>query len=161
MDETSQVPGKRKYVRIMGLDFGSRTCGVALTDELLLTAQPKEIIRRERPSQLRKTLQRIEELIGENNVGMIVLGLPLNMDDSQGERATLTLEFQDKLQRRTGLPVVMSDERLTTVEADELMDEMGIRGADRKKYVDMLAAAVILRDYMNSHPEKLEELKGM
>jgi len=148
-------------VRIMGLDFGSRTCGVALTDELLLTAQPKEIIRRERPSQLRKTLQRIEELIGENNVGMIVLGLPLNMDDSQGERATLTLEFQDKLQRRTGLPVVMSDERLTTVEADELMDEMGIRGADRKKYVDMLAAAVILRDYMNSHPEKLEELKGM
>lgn len=148
-------------MRIMGLDFGSRTCGVALTDELLLTAQPKEIIRRERPSQLRKTLQRIEELIGENNVGMIVLGLPLNMDDSQGERATLTLEFQDKLQRRTGLPVVMSDERLTTVEADELMDEMGIRGADRKKYVDMLAAAVILRDYMNSHPEKLEELKGM
>ena len=142
-------------MRIMGLDFGSRTCGVALTDELLLTAQPKEIIRRERPSQLRKTLQRIEELIGENNVGMIVLGLPLNMDDSQGERATLTLEFQDKLQRRTGLPVVMSDERLTTVEADELMDEMGIRGADRKKYVDMLAAAVILRDYMNSHPEKL------
>ena len=83
------------------------------------------------------------------------------MDDSQGERATLTLEFQDKLQRRTGLPVVMSDERLTTVEADELMDEMGIRGADRKKYVDMLAAAVILRDYMNSHPEKLEELRGM
>ncbi|MBR7045404.1 MAG: Holliday junction resolvase RuvX [Lachnospiraceae bacterium] len=148
-------------MRIMGLDFGSRTCGVALTDELLLTAQPKEIIRRERPSQLRKTLQRIEELIGENNVGMIVLGLPLNMDDSQGERATLTLEFQDKLQRRTGLPVVMSDERLTTVEADELMDEMGIRGADRKKYVDMLAAAVILRDYMNSHPEKLEELRGM
>ena len=148
-------------MRIMGLDFGSRTCGVALTDELLMTAQPKEIIRRERSSQLRKTLQRIEELIGENNVGMIVLGLPLNMDDSQGERATLTLEFQDKLQRRTGLPVVMSDERLTTVEADELMDEMGIRGADRKKYVDMLAAAVILRDYMNSHPEKLEELKGM
>lgn len=94
-------------MRIMGLDFGSRTCGVALTDELLMTAQPKEIIRRERPSQLRKTLQRIEELIGENNVGMIVLGLPLNMDDSQGERATLTLEFQDKLQRRTGLPVVM------------------------------------------------------
>ena len=148
-------------MRIMGLDFGSRTCGVALTDELLMTAQPKEIIRRERSSQLRKTLQRIEELIGENNVGMIVLGLPLNMDDSQGERATLTLEFQDKLQRRTGLPVVMSDERLTTVEADELMDEMGIRGADRKKYVDMLAAAVILRDYMNSHPEKLEELRGM
>lgn len=148
-------------MRIMGLDFGSRTCGVALTDELLLTAQPKEIIRRERPSQLRKTLQRIEELIGENNVGMIVLGLPLNMDDSQGERATLTLEFQDKLQRRTGLPVVMSDERLTTVEADEFMDEMGIRGADRKKYVDMLAAAVILRDYMNSHPEKLEEFRGM
>ena len=147
-------------MRIMGLDFGSRTCGVALTDELLMTAQPREIIRRERPSQLRKTLQRIEELIGENNVGMIVLGLPLNMDDSQGERATLTLEFQDKLQRRTGLPVVMSDERLTTVEADELMDEMEIRGADRKKYVDMLAASVILRDYMNSHPEKLLELRG-
>ena len=146
-------------MRIMGLDFGSRTCGVALTDELLMTAQPKEIIRRERPSQLRKTLQRIEELIGENNVGMIVLGLPLNMDDSQGERAKLTLEFKDRLERRTGLPVVMSDERLTTVEADEVMDEMGIRGSGRKKYVDMLAACVILRDYMNSHPEELEEFK--
>ncbi len=148
-------------MRIMGLDFGSKTCGVALTDELLMTAQPKEIIRRERPAKLRGTLQRIEELIEEYNVGMIVLGLPLNMDDSQGERAKLTLEFKDKLERRTGLPVVMSDERLTTVEADEEMDEMGIRGADRKKYVDMLAACVILRDYMNSHPEQLDTMKTM
>ena len=126
-----------------------------------MTAQPKEIIRRERPAKLRGTLQRIEELIEEYNVGMIVLGLPLNMDDSQGERAKLTLEFKDKLERRTGLPVVMSDERLTTVEADEEMDEMGIRGADRKKYVDMLAACVILRDYMNSHPEQLDTMKTM
>ena len=68
----------------MGLDFGSRTCGVAMSDELLMTAQPVETIHRDRPSKIRKTLARIEELIETHNVGLIVLGLPLNMNDTQG-----------------------------------------------------------------------------
>ena len=146
-------------MRIMGLDFGSRTCGVAISDALLLTAQPREIIRRDRENRLRRTLARIEELIEEYDVRLIVLGLPLNMDETQGERAARTLEFGDMLRRRTGLPIVMSDERLTTVEADEIMDQMGIRGADRKARVDMIAASIILRDYMENHREEIEALR--
>lgn len=147
-------------MRIMGLDYGSKTVGVALSDELLLTAQPREIIRRDRENKIRRTLARIETLILENDVRLIVLGLPLNMDDTAGERAQKTLEFQDRLQRRTGLPVVMHDERLSTVEADEMMDRMNISVSDRKTYVDMLAASVILQDYMESHREELEQLRS-
>lgn len=145
-------------MKIMGLDFGSRTCGVALSDALLMTAQPREIIRRDRESKLRRTLARIEELIRENDVRLIVLGMPLNMDDTQGERAARSLEFGDMLRRRTGLPVVMSDERLTTVEADEMMDRMGLRGRERKERVDMIAAAIILQEYMENHRQEIEAL---
>ena len=135
-------------MRYMGLDFGSKTVGVAISDQLLLTAQALEIIRRPEENKLRKTLARIEELIVQYDVTEIVLGLPLNMDDSEGDRAKLSLEFKEKLERRTGLPVHMWDERLTTVEADEIMDEAGIKREDRKKYVDMIAARVILEGYM-------------
>ena len=138
-------------MRIMGLDFGGKTCGVALSDPLMITAQPKEIIRRDRENKLRRTYARIEELIAENDVGLIVLGLPLNMDDSQGERAKKTLEFQDSLQRRTGLPVVMSDERLTSVEAEEIMHSQGIPRERYHDYVDMIAAGIILQEYMENH----------
>ena len=137
-------------MRIMGLDYGSKTVGVAISDELLLTAQAKEIIRRKEENKLRKTLSRIEELIQEYEVEMIVLGLPLNMDQSESVRSALSEEFRDKLQRRTSLPVIMWDERLTTVEADAIMDEVGIKKADRKQYVDMIAAQVILQDYLDN-----------
>ena len=142
-------------MRIMGLDFGGKTCGVALSDPLMITAQPKEIIRRDRENKLRRTYARIEELIAENDVGLIVLGLPLNMDDSQGERAKKTLEFQDSLQRRTGLPVVMSDERLTSVAAEEIMHSQGIPRERYHDYVDMIAAGIILQEYMENHREEL------
>ena len=141
-------------MRIMGLDYGSKTVGVALTDELLLTAQAKEIIRRKEENKLRRTLARIEELIQEFGVEKIVLGLPLNMDQTPSERSQLCLEFKDKIERRTGVPVVMWDERLTTVEADEIMDEAGIKGRDRKEYVDMIAAQIILQDYLDNNKDK-------
>jgi putative Holliday junction resolvase len=147
-------------MRIMGLDYGSKTCGVALSDELLMTAQPVEIIRRDRESKIRKTLSRIEELCEENQVGYIVLGLPLNMDDSAGVRAENTMAFREQLERRTGLPVVMSDERLTTVEAYEIMDKMEIRREDRGRYVDMIAASIILREYMENHRGELEQMRN-
>ncbi len=137
-------------MRIMGLDYGSKTVGVAISDELLLTAQGKEIIRRKEENKLRRTLARIEELILEYKVEKIVLGLPLNMDQTPSERSELCLEFKDKIERRTGIPVVMWDERLTTVEADEIMDEAGIRGRERKEYVDMIAAQIILQDYLDN-----------
>ena len=143
-------------MRIMGLDYGSKTVGVAISDELLITSQGKEIIRRNEENKLRRTLARIEELINEYGVEKIVLGLPLNMDDSVSERSKLCLEFKDRIERRTGIPVEMQDERLTTVEADEIMDEAGIRDwKKRKEYVDMIAAQIILQDYLDSHNNKV------
>lgn len=136
-------------MRIMGLDFGSKTVGVAVSDELLLTAQGLEIIRRKDANKLRQTCARIEELIVEYGVEEIVLGLPKNMNATEGERAELTYEFREKLERRTGLPVTMWDERLTTVAADKAMIEAGIRREKRKDYVDMIAAVLILQGYLD------------
>ena len=136
-------------MRIMGLDFGSRTVGVAISDSLLLTAQGVEIIRRKEENKLRQTLARIEELIVENEVDEIVLGLPKNMNDTEGVRVELTKEFKEKLERRTGLPVYFLDERLTTVAADKAMMEAGIRRENRKDYVDMIAATLILQGYLD------------
>lgn len=137
-------------MRIMGLDFGSRTVGVAVSDSMLITAQGLEIIRRKEENKLRRTMARIEELIGEYEVEEIVLGLPKNMDATAGERAELTKEFQEKLERRTGLPVILWDERLTTVEADEILRESGVPVKDRKKVIDQVAAGLILQSYLNT-----------
>ncbi len=136
--------------RILGLDYGSKTVGVAVSDPLLLTAQGVEIIRRKSENKLRQTLARIEELIVQYDVARIVLGLPLHMNTEEGDRAQKSLEFQEILKRRTGLDVILWDERLTTVEAIEVLNEAGIRREDRKKYVDKLAAVFILQDYLNN-----------
>ncbi len=136
-------------MRIMGLDFGSKTVGVAVSDSLFVTAQGVEIIRRKEENKLRQTLARIEELITEYEVGEIVLGLPKNMNATEGARVDLTMEFKEKLERRTGLPVHMWDERLTTVAADRAMMEAGVRRENRKDYVDMIAASLILQGYLD------------
>ena len=141
-------------MRTLGLDYGSKTVGVAVTDPLGLTAQGVEIIRRQKENHLRKTYQRIKELCDRYDVEKIVLGLPLNMDDTMGDRAEKTLEFKKELERRLSVPVLLVDERLTTVEAIEIMDEAGIKVSEREKYVDMIAATIILQDYMNSHESK-------
>ena len=136
-------------MRIMGLDFGSKTVGVAISDPLFVTAQGVEIIRRKEENKLRQTLARFEELILEYEVGEIVLGLPKNMNATEGVRVELTEEFREKLERRTGLNVTMWDERLTTVAADKAMMEAGIRRENRKNYVDMIAATLILQGYLD------------
>lgn len=137
-------------MRIMGLDYGSKTVGVAISDPLGLTAQGIEIIRRKSENHLRQTLARIEELIAEYQVESIVLGLPKNMNNTIGDRAEKSLEFKQMLERRTGLNVFMWDERLTTVEANRTMMEAGIRRENRYKYVDQLAAVFILQGYLDS-----------
>ena len=136
-------------MRIMGLDFGSKTVGVAISDSLLVTAQGIEIIRRKEENKLRRTLARIEELILEYDVREIVLGCPKNMNGTEGVRVELTEEFKDKLERRTGLSVALWDERLTTVSADRTMMEAGIRRENRKEYVDKIAAVLILQGYLD------------
>ena len=141
--------------RIIGLDFGSKTTGVAVSDPFGWTAQGVEIIRRKEENKLRKTLARIEELVKEYGATRIVLGLPKNMNNSLGDRAEKSLAFKEMLERRTGLPVVMWDERLTTVAADRTMMEAGIRRENRREYVDEIAAVFILQnylDYLSCHP---------
>ncbi len=136
-------------MRIMGLDFGSKTVGVAISDPLFLTAQGIEIVRRKAPGKLRQTLARINELKEEYEVGKIVLGFPKNMNNTEGEQCEKTLEFKEMLEKRTGLEVVLWDERLTTVEADRTMMQVGIRRENRKEYVDELAAIFILQGYLD------------
>lgn len=141
-----------------GTNFGSKTVGVALSDPLLVTAQSLEIIRRKSENKLRQTLARIEALIEEYEVDRIVLGLPRNMNASEGERAEKTREFADMLFRRTGIEPVLWDERLTTVAADKLMMEAGVRRENRREYVDAIAASYILQgylDYLRSHEENV------
>ena len=133
----------------MGLDLGTKTVGVAISDALQLTAQGIEIIRRKDENKLRQTLARIESLIIEYEVEEIVLGLPKHMNNDLGDRAQFSLEFKEKLERRTGLPVALWDERLTTVSADKLMMEAGVRRENRKEYVDKIAATIILQGYLD------------
>ena len=137
-------------MRILGLDYGAKTVGVAVSDALMLTATGVGIIRRNSEDKLRRTLAEIADLIKKYEVEEVVLGLPLNMDGSRGECAEKTLEFRDKLAKRTNVKIILVDERLTTVEADELLEARGIYGKDRKKYVDEIAAEIILQDYLNS-----------
>lgn len=138
------------------MDFGSKTVGVAISDPLGYTAQGIEIIRRKQENKLRQTLARIEALIQEYEVESIVLGFPKNMNNTIGDRAEKSLEFQKTLERRTGLPVVMWDERLTTVEANRTMIESKIRRENRGKYVDELAAIFILQGYLDYRSKGLE-----
>ncbi|HJB86871.1 MAG TPA: Holliday junction resolvase RuvX [Candidatus Dorea faecigallinarum] len=137
-------------MRIMGLDYGSRTVGVAVSDPLKITAQAVETITRKDENKLRRTCARIEELIEEYQVEKIVLGLPKHMNNEIGDRAEKSIEFGRMLERRTGLEVVMWDERLTTVEAERTLIENKVRRENRKKYVDQIAAVFILQGYLDS-----------
>ena len=137
-------------MRILGLDYGSKTVGVAISDPLGITAQGVETIWRKQENHLRQTLARIEELVSEYHVEKIVLGYPKNMNNTIGERAQKSLEFKEMLETRTGLEVIMWDERLTTIEANEILIESGVRREDRKKVIDKIAATLILQSYLGS-----------
>ncbi len=137
-------------MRIMGLDFGSRTTGVAVSDPLGMTAQGVETIVRKDENKLRQTCARIEELIKKYEIEEIVLGYPKNMNNTAGERAEKTEEFKAMLERRTGKPVILWDERLTTVAAERVLMESGVRRENRKAVVDKIAAVLILQGYLDS-----------
>lgn len=136
-------------MRILGLDYGTKTVGVAVSDPLGLTAQAVETISRKEENKLRRTCARIEELIDEYGVEKIVLGFPKHMNNDIGERAEKSLEFKEMLQRRTGLEIIMWDERLTTVEAERTLIESGVRRENRKKHIDQIAAVFILQGYLD------------
>ena len=137
-------------MRIMGLDYGTKTVGVAISDALKITAQGIETIERKEENKLRRTCARIEELIKEYDVEKIVLGFPKHMNNDIGERAEKALEFGEMLKRRTGLEVVMWDERLTTVAAERTLIESKVRRENRKQDIDKIAAVFILQGYLDS-----------
>ena len=143
--------------RALGLDYGSKTVGVAVSDGLGITAQGVEIIRRTQENKLRKTLARIEELIAEYDVGILVLGYPKNMNNTEGERVEKTKAFGEMLERRTGLPVHYWDERLTTVAAEQILMESGVRRENRKAVIDKVAAGLILQGYLDCLKTKEKE----
>ena len=137
-------------MRVIGLDYGSKTVGGAGSDALGITAQAVETINRKEENKLRKTCARIEELATEYEAERIVVGFPKHMNNDIGERAEKAMEFGEMLKRRTGLEVVMWDERLTTVEAERTLIENKVRREDRKKYIDKIAAVFILQGYLDS-----------
>lgn len=138
-------------MRVMALDYGDKTVGVAVSDELMVTAQPLETIKRARPTKLRQTMARIETLMEEYDVSEIVIGLPKKMNNEEGDRCKQTREFGEMLARRCGLPVIYQDERLTTAEADAVLAEGGVRKERRKQYIDKMAASIILQAYLEKH----------
>ena len=140
-------------MRILGLDYGTKTVGVAVSDELGLTAQPLETITRKDANKLRRTYARIEELVREYQVDSIVLGFPKDMNNTVGERGNATMDFRDALVRRTGVPVILWDERLTTVASERVLIESGVRRENRKQVIDQIAASFILQGYLDSRQE--------
>ena len=142
-------------MRYLGLDYGSRTVGCAITDELGITVQNLETIQRKEEKKLRQTLARIKEIVETYSVGTIVLGLPLKMNDEAGERAERTLAFKALLEKRVDVPIYLINEQLTTVEAEAVLEESGIPKKDRKKYIDQVAANIILTDFLKNEDKKL------
>ncbi len=135
--------------RIMGLDYGSVTVGVAISDALLMTAQGVEVIRRKQENKLRQTLARLEVLITEYDVEKIILGYPKHLNNTIGDRAVKSEEFAERLRQRTGLEVILWDERLTTVAANQVLSEAKLNYEEKAKVVDKLAAVIILQGYLD------------
>lgn len=139
----------RDNMRIIGLDYGTKTVGVALSDESQIIASPHITIERKHATKLRQTYAQIEEIIREYEVGLIVLGFPKNMNNTEGERAEATKDFAENLERRTGIEVRLVDERLTTMQADRILDATGVAQSARKEHIDKMAAAIILQSFLD------------
>ena len=144
-------------MRVMGLDYGAKTCGIAISDENGIIAQPLTVIERERPTKLRQTCAAIEKLITEYEVEKLVLGYPVLLNGDKSERAAATDEFKEMLERRTGLPVILVDERLTTAEADRILEATGVAQSSRKQHIDKMAAAIILQNYLDGISNKAQK----
>jgi len=136
-------------MRTLGLDVGTRTVGVAVTDELGLTAQGVTTVRR---TNLKADLAALRKIIDERSVTHVVVGLPLNMDGSEGPRALASRQFGEALGKATGLPIEYWDERLSTVAAQRVLLEADVSRQKRREVIDQLAASIILQGWMAAHP---------
>ncbi len=138
-------------MRILGLDLGDKTVGVAVSDEFGWTAQGVEIIKRNSPVEHKQSLKRLSELIDAYNVDTIVLGYPKNLDNSEGVRCEKTKVYKEYIEKRfPKIPVILWDERFSTVAANNSMMDAGLSHEKRKSVIDKMAAVFILQGYLDS-----------
>ncbi len=134
-------------MRMLGVDYGDARIGLSVSDELETLASPLVTLKSE---SMRKNIDAVAEAAAEEKVSRIVIGLPLNMDGSEGARASKTRSFGRVLEKVSGLPVEYFDERLTSVEAEEIMESVGVKKNKRKNLVDRIAAQLILQSYLDA-----------
>jgi len=142
-------------MRLLGLDVGDKTIGVAMSDELEISAQPLIVIKR--TGSVKKDLAEVKRIAEENAVGEIIVGMPYMLDGSTGIQAGKVQEFIEGLRRRVRIPIIEWDERLSTAEAERVLIAGDQRRAKRKEVIDKLAATVILQSYMNSPRRKVSD----
>lgn len=138
-------------MKVLGIDYGSARIGLAISDDLGITARPLAVVKRK---DLERDLDVLENVIRESRVELLVLGLPLRLDGSRGIQCEKVEKFAEALRSRFGLQVVLHDETLSTWEAEEILISAGIKGKDRRKIVDKIAAGIILQSYLNSLQKK-------
>ncbi len=137
-------------MRILGLDYGDKTIGVAISDPFGWTAQGVEIIRKKNESEYKKSMERLAELAAQYEVDTIILGYPKNMDNSEGSRCEKTKVFQERLEQRfPDIPVILWDERMSTVAAERSLLEADLSRKKRKSVIDKMAAVYILQGYLD------------
>ena len=136
-------------MRVMGLDVGDKRIGIAVSDALLLTAQGRPTLRRRNPESDIEILRRLAE---ENEVHEIVVGQPLHMDGRESPQSQKVARFAEQLHQVLGLPIVFWDERLTSFEAEQHLEQMGLNWRKRREHVDKIAAMIILQNYLDSRP---------
>lgn len=146
-DKPRRAPKNPLSHRLMGLDVGEKTVGVAFSDELGWTAQPYKTLQRK---NIQQDLRDIRDLANEHRVGTVVVGLPKNMNGTLGRQAREVTAFARRIEQELGVPVVLWDERLTTVAANRVLIQADLSRAKRKKKVDKIAAALILQGYLDS-----------
>ena len=141
-------------MKAVGLDFGERTIGVAMSDGLGLIASAHSVLRRKGESGLDESISELKKIIEENGVTLIVLGFPVNMNNTQGFRCEKTLEFKTRLEKSLVQPIILQDERLSTVSAERTLLEADVSRKKRKKVIDKMAAVFILQQYLDSENNK-------
>ena len=134
-------------MRVMGLDVGDKTIGIAISDALLLTAQSRPTLRRK---DLKSDIEFLRQLAAENEVHQIVMGQPLHMDGRESTQSQKVARFADELKKALDLPVALWDERLTSFEAEQHLEQMGLNWRQRREQVDKIAAMIILQNYLDN-----------
>lgn len=132
--------------RIMGLDVGNKTIGVALSDPMFLLANGLETIKRKNASS---DIERLKEIINDNDVELLVVGLPKNMNNTIGPQAMRVMSFVDLIKKQVDIEIVYQDERMTTIQSEAVLIDMDVRRENRKKYIDKIAATFILQTYLD------------